>query len=278
MQHKDIKLTLIGNKERLDNLVERAQNIFKVVAQNYDNDVITLVDDIYLAIKHPLKITGWEHDWQPEEKSKLEDPYQKCLETMEMANDAKKTTRVLLNNLNVLYEKLHNLSDLSEKTKEYIDKFASESVAFKAKISFLESKSTISRQESAWLQELQNNLILLEDSQQALESLKEGILAQRDDLAGNIENLADLFFDEEIPLERINLAQEINMIINLINTLYAGVKNTYVRQSEVIDALGKLFLAMSERCDELIAIVNSMLKSSQELCDKSDRLLQYNPE
>ncbi len=277
MQYKNIELTSLANKEKLSHFIERAQNIFRVVAQNYENDVINLVDDIYLAIKYPLKVSGWDHDWREDEKPMLAEPTIKCMETMEIANDAKKAIANLLKNLNKLHDELHGLSILGEKTEEYINKFAQFANNFKAKIALLEAKSKITRQEDVWLEELKNNLFLLEDSKEALEVVKPGIDNQRDELTRNIEDLADLFLTDEIPLEKIHLQQEVNIIIKLINTLYQDVKDTYVHQSEAIEDLGKLFFAMSERCHELLVVAESIVQSSQELCDKSIRLLQYNP-
>lgn len=275
MENNKVQMTLIANKERLSHFVERAQNIFKVIAQNYDNDVISLVDDLYLAIKYPLKVSGWERDWNNDEKSQLNSSSIKCMETMSIANDAKKTVMELLENLNKLYAELDGFASLGEKAAEYINKFTQHILDFKIKIAFLESKKQISRQEDTWLTELKNNLFLLEDSLKVLEVFKPSIESQRDDLASNIENLAELFFADEIQLEKVRLQQQIEILTALIDSLYADVKVNYVRQSEVIDELSKLFYAMSERCHELVMAAEEIMQSSQDLCDKSTRLLSY---
>jgi hypothetical protein len=275
MENNKVEMTLIANKERLNHYVERAQNIFKVVAQNYDSDVISFVDDLYLAIKYPLKVSGWGRDWSGEEKSQLDSSSIKCMETMSIANDAKKTVMQLLENLNKLYAELSNFSSLGEKTEDYINKFTQYVIDFKLKISFLESKSEITRQEDAWLQELKNNLFFLEDSLKILEVIKPSIERQRDELASNIENLADLFFADEIPSEKVQLQQQIEILTKVIDTLYVGVKNTYTRQTEFVSELSNFFAEMTGRCQELILAAEEIMQSSQELCDKSSRLLDY---
>ena len=275
MQNRKIELTAIGNKERLSHLVERAKNIFKVVAQNYDNEVITIVDDIYLAIKHPLKVTGWSHDWQADERNQLEKPYEKCMETMQIANDAKKSVAYLLKSLSDLHEEIYKLTISGEKTEEFIDKFGQYALDCKIKISYLDTKNTFSSNEQTWLDELKSNLALLEDSKDALEVVRPGIEKQRVELSASIENLAELFLTDEIPLEKINLEQEIKVITDLIDNLYAEVKNTYIKQSQLISDLGKLFYAMSERCHEILVVVESIIKTSKDLCNKSDRLINF---
>lgn len=277
MENNKVEMTLLANKERLDHFVERAQNIFKVVAQNYDRDVISFVDDLYLAIKYPLKVSGWERDWSSEEKSQLDSASTKCMDTMAIANDAKKTVMQLLENLNKLYAELSNFSNLGLKTEEYINKFTQYIFEFKFKISFLESKSAITRQEDKWLQELKSSLLVLEDSLKALEVIKPSIETQRDGLASNIENLAELFFVDEIPLEKVQLHQQIEILTKVIDTLYTGVKGNYARQSAVIAELSSFFYALSEHCHSLVLAAGEILQSAQDLCEKSARLLDYTP-
>lgn len=275
MENNKIELTLIANKERLSHLIEKAQNIFKVVAQNYENDVISFVDDLYLAIKYPLKVDGWERDWNTHEKSQLESSAIKCMETASIANAAKKTVMQLLENLNKLYVELSKFPSLGEKIDEFINKFNKYIFDFKVKIAFLESKSEISRQEDTWLQELKSNLFLLEDSLKVLEVLKPSIKNQRDELASNIENLAELFFADEIPLEKVHLQQQIEILIKVIDTLYTGVKDTYVHQNEIMSELSGFFSLLSDKCHGLLLAAEDIMQSSQDLCDKSERLLTW---
>ncbi len=277
MQNENVELTLLGDKERLSYVVERAQNIFKVVAQNYDNDVITLVDDIDLAIKYPLKVSGWDHEWELDEQSKLEDPYEKCIKTREIVNNAKKATSYLLESLTKLYEELYNLSILADNIEDYVSKFDKLILDSNSKIASLQIKKQLSSQESSWCEEIKRNIMLLEDSHKALEIVKPSIKQQQDELVSNIKNLSDFFLTDEIPAEKIYLQQEVTSLINIVNILYSGVKGTYLRQSEIIDDLGKFFYAMSERCNEFTDVMQSMLNSSQDLCDKSEKLLSHKP-
>lgn len=273
MRQNNIELTALGKKERLSYLVERAENIFKVVLQNYDNDVIVLVDDLSLAIKHPLEFNGWQHEWDSQEQSILEEPYSQCLETIDIANNSKKSILYLLHSLKEVADEFNKLSLLCEKIDEQIRKLIKYSFGLKAKVAILEVKKIQNHQEDLLLQELKKNLGFLDESKKFLENISTGIVSQRDILADSIEDLADIFLSDEISLEKINFEQEVKKILNIINILYNDVKTRNVKQSEMIFDLGKLFHAMSERCQDMIAIAEDILHSSQRLCDKSDVLL-----
>lgn len=274
MHQKDISLTLISDKPKLNQFVEVTQNIFKVVSEVYCDKIINFADEIYLALKYPLKVSGWDCAWYDNEKVMLNSAVIKCLEIIGIVSEAKNSLSELREILNKFSLDFQQFPNLSEKSEVFVMQFKQFILELKIKIVFFETKISLTQQENLKLNELKDNLSLLEESIQALEFIKPTIEKQAEELPFNLEALAAQFFKDAMQFDQFCLQQEAPLLINLTNNLDEQVKNTYVLQSEEINYLKDLFINLSENFHEIITVANEIIQNANDLCAKAEHLLR----
>lgn len=274
MQPDDVQLTKIGNKEKLRHLVERAQNVFKVCVRNYENDVIKFVEDIDRAVASPQSVRGWERPWQATEITKLKIAVQKSHESKTIAQEAKQLTLQLADSLTEVSNDIFTLAELVDECEDYAGKFVELGVKLKLEMQALKSTGDLSAKDQATYKLFESKSLLVEDSSEALRSLRPGTNKHRESLSDNIDGIADLLLEDEFPEQKIQIQQEIDTFVSLIDNLHREVIKSYADYNKIIKDLDAFMQSMDFGCRELISVVQDMLISSREQYVEVSELLK----
>ena len=275
MRPNDVELTKIGNKEKLRHLVERAQNVFKVCVHNYENDVIKFAEDIDRAVASPQTVTGWDRPWQATEVTKLKIAVQKSQDSKTIAEEAKQMTLQLADSLTAVSNDIFKLADLVDECEDYAEKFLKLEAKLKIEMQTIKSRGELSSADQIAYAELESKAFLVEDSSDALKSLRPETNKHRESLSENIDGIADLLLTDEFPQKKIQIQQEIDTFVGLIDSLHYEVVKSYTGYNKVMKDLADFMKSMDFGCRELISVVQDMLVISREQYAEVSALLDH---
>jgi chromosome segregation ATPase len=279
-EDEDVRLTSLGNRDKLDDSVDKANAVFTVVSNSFDTKNIQKAKDALVAINNPEKVQGWDRPWSEEEKKQLEEfgAVEKCSEIQNMANSAKNNLEKASSDMTGAYNDITELSIQNEEITRRIEEMNKIIAELEARLDELDDSDLDSDTIAEWKVDAIAQLDELQDAKKILEMIPQQIVLLRNELSEVTDQIPDLFLSSggesggSLPMN-----QSVDELTAHIDELHEKTSNAHNYQKGIIDKLGSFFSVISSKCKEMVGAIGDMLSSSKDICDGSRDLLDRFP-